>query len=170
MLILALSAPRVRLSTGTESDAAFFLKSKSLQDLQGETTAWMNEVNMHSRELLWANWAQVSGENLIKRAELYSDGPKKSMKNNIRLQLFGPSPLVQPLRHRSLAIKSTKGAKEKPLRLLCFFVADQRLWRDAEDAPQTIVELEGRLRSVEVITRDLTRSTGAVHWNDFHVI
>ena len=56
------------------------------------------------------------------------------------------------------------------MRILCFFVADQRLWRDAEDAPQTIVELEGRLRSVEIITRDLTRSTGAVHWNDFHVI
>ena len=41
---------------------------------------------------------------------------------------------------------------------------------DAEDAPQAVVELEGRLRSVEVITRDLTRSACAVHWNYVHVI
>ena len=49
-------------------------------------------------------------------------------------------------------------------------VAEQPLWRDAEDAPQSVVELEGRLRTVEVITADLTRSACAVHWNCIHVI
>lgn len=50
------------------------------------------------------------------------------------------------------------------------FAADHRLRCDAEDAPQPVIELEGRLRTEEVITRDLTRATSAIHWNNVHVI
>jgi hypothetical protein len=52
----------------------------------------------------------------------------------------------------------------------CVFVADQRLWCDAEDAPQPVVELEGRLRTVEVITSNVTHTARAVHRNNVHVI
>ncbi len=41
---------------------------------------------------------------------------------------------------------------------------------DAEDTPQPVVELEGRLRAVEVISRHTTWTTGAVHRNNVHVI
>ena len=62
---------------------------------------------------------------------------------------------------------------QKAQRNLCAFCASlwlKPLGSDAEDAPQPVVELEGRHRAVEVITRDLTRSAGAVHWNCVHVI
>ena len=69
----------------------------------------------------------------------------------------------------SISHKNTKGTKEN-LRAFCASLWLMPLWRDAEDAPQSVVELEGRLRSVEVITRNLTRSARAVHWNYVHVI
>src|SRR5687767_1568355 len=45
-----------------------------------------------------------------------------------------------------------------------------RSLRDAEDSPQSIVELEGRLRTVEVITGYAARASGAVLGNNVHVI
>ena len=67
-------------------------------------------------------------------------------------------------------LKSTKGTKDFSSVPFVLFVAKKALRCDAEDAPQSVVELEGRLRTVEVITRDLTRSACAVHWNYVHVI
>jgi|GEM_PF-6974192 len=40
----------------------------------------------------------------------------------------------------------------------------------AEDAPDSVIELEGRLRAVQVITCHATRSARTVHWNSVHVI
>src|SRR5687768_12499953 len=40
----------------------------------------------------------------------------------------------------------------------------------AEDAPQSVVELEGRLRAIQVITRHTPRTTSAVHGNSVHMI
>ena len=54
---------------------------------------------------------------------------------------------------------------------LRFFFRDRLLLRcDAEDAPQSVIELEGRLRAVEIIARHAAWTARAVHWNSVHVI
>src|ERR1043165_530750 len=50
----------------------------------------------------------------------------------------------------------------------CLFVVNLRC--HAEDAPQSVVELEGRLRAVKIIARHTTCATGAVHRDYVHVI
>src|SRR5215207_5330021 len=71
----------------------------------------------------------------------------------------------------SFATKSTKGTKvfstSVPSVSLVAYLA---LWCHAEDAPQPVVELEGRLRAEQVITRHATRSSSAVLRNSIHVI
>src|SRR5690349_1530183 len=88
--------------------------------------------------------------------------------NSVRTAAFSA---VGPSNRTAAKItKRQRHRRKNLLCLLCFFVAKESLCCDAEDAPQSVIKLEGRLRSVEVITRDLTRSAGAVHWNYVHVI
>src|SRR5687768_8233140 len=44
------------------------------------------------------------------------------------------------------------------------------LWCYAEDTPQSVVELEGRLRAIEVIARNPASASCAIHRNNVHVI
>ena len=44
------------------------------------------------------------------------------------------------------------------------------LLRHAEDSPQPVVKLEGRLRPVEVIALNATSTSGAILRNNVHVI